>query len=470
MNVLEDLEKSILSVKQLNDEGCPTASIAILEDGHISSHVITSGKENSETVYQACSISKPITALAVARLVDLGRISFEGKAIDHLPRSIIEHFVEVGSEHMIKQVTLAMLLSHTAGLSQHGFPGYEDDLPTIKQVFAGEYPSTVPKISFNAFPGSQTYYSGAGFILVQMILENIMCKPFPNLMQDLVFLPLGMTRSWYTDIPEGETNFTNAYWAGYTGVKIGYHRFVEFAAGGLWSTPTDLLRAVSAVQESLHSESGFLKTMTVQAMLTKTGMNEELGAFGLGWAINERFFGHAGGNFPGYMSYLFGSSEVQSKGTTGSNGIATKRGVAVMVNSHFFHMDSIRRIVSAIFYLKGWEKYGSLPLFGKDTFAPYGAPKGTEIDDLWKKWIGRWEDGWEVVDKDGPALSFATQTPVALGLAAAPYKQSGIRNEIVLKPAKLRMGVRFTWKDGHEVVELLRDETKVLQRITHTTL
>jgi CubicO group peptidase (beta-lactamase class C family) len=101
-------------------DGIPTASIAMLDDGEISAHVITNGKENSETVYQACSISKAITALAVAKLVDQGLLSYETKVLNHLAQSTVDCLVDSKTSHLMKHITVGMLLSHISGLSQGG--------------------------------------------------------------------------------------------------------------------------------------------------------------------------------------------------------------------------------------------------------------------------------------------------------------------------------------------------------------
>lgn len=94
MGVLQDLEKLVLPVDRLNTDGIPSASLAILEDGKVSAHVITSGPENVDTVYQAASISKAITAVAIAKLVDDGHISYETKAVDHLNETTIACVVD----------------------------------------------------------------------------------------------------------------------------------------------------------------------------------------------------------------------------------------------------------------------------------------------------------------------------------------------------------------------------------------
>ena len=138
MGVLQDLDKHILSIEKLKADGIPSAFLAILEHGKISAHIITDGNENVDTLYQAASISKPITALAVAKLVDEGRISYDTKAVDHLSQTVIDCVVEMETAHLMQHVTVGMLLSHTSGLSQHGFDGYVGTPPTAEDVLSGK--------------------------------------------------------------------------------------------------------------------------------------------------------------------------------------------------------------------------------------------------------------------------------------------------------------------------------------------
>jgi len=98
-------------------DGVPSASIAILEDGKISAAVVTNGHEDTDTVYQACSISKAITAFAVAKLVDEGQFTYDTRVAKHLPQSVVDCIVAPATVHLMQHVTVRMLVSHTSGLS-----------------------------------------------------------------------------------------------------------------------------------------------------------------------------------------------------------------------------------------------------------------------------------------------------------------------------------------------------------------
>ena len=468
MGVLQDLENLIVPAEKLELDGVPSASIAILEDGNISAHVITKGNENIDSVYQACSISKAITALAVAKLVDQGRVSYDTKVVDHLSQSTIDCIVEPSNAHLMNEVTVGMLLSHTAGLSQGGFPGYTGELPVAKDVLSGKHPSNTPKMYFLSFPGAQFSYSGGGYTVLQLVLEHVMGVSFPDIMREVVLQPLGMDRSCYGDLPVGEENYTKAHYTGYTQAEAGYHRFCELAAAGLWTTPTDLLKAISAIQNPLYTNAGFLKQETAKTMLTPVTGTPSFGDMGLGWMVSDACFAHAGTNWPGYNAYVFGfhgTSLCAGLDVAGSDG-TTKNGIAVMTNSVLGHDVAIKQIVSAIFYLKGWTRFENLPAyFGKDDYVPYAAPQGTEIGEAWRQWIGKWRDEWEIVDQNGPAVVSKSFAPMKMKPAAAPTKKLAEgREELMFVVDGLKTALRLSWQKDEQIIELLQVEAKTLER------
>lgn len=474
MSIIQSLQE-IVPVAKLNRDGVPSASVAVMENGDVSAGVIGKGKENNDTVYQACSISKAITALAVAKLVDQGRFSYESKVEEHLAQSTVECLVDSKTAHLIEHVTVAMLLSHTSGLSQHGFPGYSGPVPKAEEILSGRPPSNTPQVHFESFPSAQFSYSGGGFTILQLFLESIMKQSFPEMMQEVLLKPLNMTRSWYGDVPRGEKNYATAHMTGYLETEAKYHNFIELAAAGLWTTPSDLLKAVTAIQDSLYTDSGFLTRETAKKMLT--GVKDISGLFGgvgnvrmaLGWVVDDHAFAHSGDNIPGYNTYVLGLHGGALNPSSSHTTEEKRSGISIMINSDWGHKRALKQIVGAAFYAKEWPRYGSLPLYGNDEYVPYAAPQGTSISGDWKRWIGKWDSNWEIVDQDGPALVFNSFPPMRLVPAAASnLKDEQGREEHMLVADGLRIGVRLMWKDNDPVVELLQGEdgqSQILKRI-----
>jgi CubicO group peptidase (beta-lactamase class C family) len=130
-------------------------------------------------------------------------------------------------------------------------------------------------------------------------------KDFPSLIKELVLEPLEMTHSVYS-LPDGEINVAKAHFTGYTTCGVPWHIQPEKAAAGLWTTPTDLLKAVRAMQRSLQSSESesFLEKKIAAEM-----MSEVQNTMALTWIAPRNpgiAFGHGGSNNPGWESFLVG--------------------------------------------------------------------------------------------------------------------------------------------------------------------
>lgn len=454
---LERLTKTV-TADTLHFAGVPSASIAILEDGKISATAITNGTENAETLYQACSISKAITSLAVARLVDDGHFSYDTRVIQHIPQDVVAGMLGPSTAHLMDYVTVRMLLSHTSGLSQHGFPGYSGQTPHVTDVLSGSPPSNTPKVRFDSFPGAQFSYSGGGFTVLQVFLEQVLQRQFKDIMYETVLKPLDMMRSSYGDLRADECNYAKAHITASVQANVEYHKFTELAAAGLWTTPTDLLKAIAAVQESLLSGSGFLKPATVKEMLTQIPQDSGLTTMALGWGSDASVFGHSGDNDPGYQCYAFGAhggvvnADLGNVSARENSRLPLRNGLAVMTNS-VEGFKQVKKIVGAIFFLKQWPRFQSLVCqFGKADFVPYSIEGKT--GDEWRKWAGRWESGWSLVEKyDGtPALAFRDLPPQSLVPAAMPVNAG----EHMFVADGLNVAARMMLKDGKPVMEVIQ--------------
>jgi CubicO group peptidase (beta-lactamase class C family) len=179
----------------------PGVSIAVIHDGKIEwargfgVTRIGGSAVTPDTLFQAASISKPVTALAVLHLVESGRLDLD----TDVNRYLKTWQVPANSFTERTKVTLRELLTHSAGMTVHGFPGYASDAarPTVVQVLNGEKPANTPAIVVDTEPGTAWRYSGGGFVVTQLLLEDVTGQAFPRLMHDIVLGPVGMTRSTY---------------------------------------------------------------------------------------------------------------------------------------------------------------------------------------------------------------------------------------------------------------------------------
>jgi len=144
----------------------------------------------AKTLFQAASISKPVTAMGMLALVQQGKLS-----LDEDVNAKLKTWKIPENEFTTEQkVTLRRLASHTAGLTVSGFPGYDVDekLPTLVQIFNGEKPANTPPIHVDVVPGTKEQYSGGGVTIEQQVMMDATGMPFATLMKQLVLDRISM--------------------------------------------------------------------------------------------------------------------------------------------------------------------------------------------------------------------------------------------------------------------------------------
>lgn len=259
-------------------------------------------KVTTETLFQAGSISKPIFALAVMRLAQEGQLNLD----DDIHRYLSSWHVPA-NEGWQPMLTWRQLLSHTAGLTVHGFPGYQtsEKVPTVTQILNGEYPANTAKVEVNILPGTQFRYSGGGTTVAQQALVDLLKKPFPQIMRETVFEPLGLANSTYEQpLPRNwaKRTATAHPWKGIP-LKGRFHIYPEMAAAGLWTTATDLAKVGVELLQVLHGrkEPTLLTQETIEVMLRPQLDYQKVGDgefVGLGFFCNGKedgfYFGHGG--------------------------------------------------------------------------------------------------------------------------------------------------------------------------------
>jgi CubicO group peptidase (beta-lactamase class C family) len=254
------------------------------------------------TLFQAGSVSKPVFALGVMRLVQEGRLD-----LDEDVQHYLSSWRVPANDGWQPKITLRQLLSHTAGLTVGGFPGYQvsDSLPTTAQVLSGESPANTPKVEVNSLPGLQFRYSGGGTTVAQQVVIDLLKKPFPQIMRELVLEPLGLTHSTYEQpLPKSwaKKAATAHPWKG-TPLKGRFHIYPEMAAAGLWTTAGDLAKVGVELLKVLHDRKApaLLTKETTETMLRSQLENQKVSEgerAGLGFFCNGQddgfYFEHAG--------------------------------------------------------------------------------------------------------------------------------------------------------------------------------
>jgi CubicO group peptidase (beta-lactamase class C family) len=285
--------------------GVPGVSISIIKDfqiywskGYGQADVTTKSPVRSDTMFQAASISKPVTAFAVMRLVDAGKLSLD----EDVNRYLKSWKLPENEFTRSRPVTLRALLSHTSGTGDgFGFPGYQPSAkrPSLVQILNGEKPSNVGPVLWERPPFTAFKYSGGGSVVVQLLLTDTLAKPFHEILDELVLEPVGMTNSTYEQPlpPQRDANAARAHNGRGREMDAKWHVYPEQAPAGLWTTPTDLAKLAIELQKALRGESKLLSRASAQEMVTPVGT----GPYAVGFAIERRnegwYFGHGGSNW-----------------------------------------------------------------------------------------------------------------------------------------------------------------------------
>lgn len=296
----------------------PGVSIAVINDFEIEwargfgvRDVRSSENVTAETMFQAGSIAKTVFALGVMRLAQEGELS-----LDEDVNAYLSSWRVPANAGWQPKVTLRQLLSHTAGLTVHGFPGYQayEELPSVPQILDGHAPSNTPKVEVNILPGTQFRYSGGGITVAQQVLIDLLKKPFPQIMDELVIDPLGLSNSTYAQpLPNsGGRGAATAHSYKSTPVKGDFHSYPEMAAAGLWATATDLAKVGVELIKVLgdRKSPSILRKDMIEAMLTPQLPHQRVGEgefVGLGFFCSGKDkgfrFGHSGRN-KGFIAEL----------------------------------------------------------------------------------------------------------------------------------------------------------------------
>ena len=336
----------------------PGLSLAIIQDGRIVKAkgygVTEKGGEipvTTSTLFQAGSISKPVSAAGALRLVEQGKLELDRD----VNASLVTWKVPENEFTKKKKVTLRGLLSHTAGLTIHGFPGYDADGPvaTLVQVLDGAKPANTPAIRVDILPGSRWRYSGGGYSVMQQMVIDVTGKPFPQFMHEAVLEPFGMKESTFEQpLPVDKARLTASAHDFHRSVLKGrWHIYPEMAAAGLWTTPSDLARFAIGLQQAATGRSA----KVLSREMARRMLAVEKDGYGLGVALEgtgpSLRFAH-GGRDEGFDAHLTAFAE-------------TGQGAVIMINTND-NSRMVPRILQAIAREYQWP--------GRPTPTPSGRP------------------------------------------------------------------------------------------------
>lgn len=316
MTLIEKIEPSQVNVQKLMAAyKVPGLSFAVIDDFKIVSAqalgVTDAGGTTAvtpRTLFQAGSISKPVATMGALALVEKGKLSLD----DDVNRKLESWKVPDNEFTKEQKVTLRRIMSHSAGLTVHGFPGYavSEPRPTLIQILSGAKPANTPPVKVDFVPGTRWRYSGGGVLIEQQLMIDVSGEPFPRVMRETVFNKIGMNDSSYEQPlpPSRAAAAASGTYANGKAVAGRWHIYPEMAAGGLWTTPTDLAKLAIDVSLSKRGQSNRVLTQSMAGEMLKVQMPrvEEIALgdehhrdrMGLGFFLGDEtrpdLFGHIG--------------------------------------------------------------------------------------------------------------------------------------------------------------------------------
>jgi len=281
----------------------PGAAVAVIENGRVimargfgMADVVRKVPVTAATPFNIGSTSKSVSAWGAMRLVDEGKIGLDDPVQQRLTRWRFP-----ASSFPAEGVTLRRLLSHTAGLSVSGYRGWgpDDVIPSLEQSLSGD-DNGAGAVKIVAKPGSGWSYSGGGYTLMQLLLEEVTGRHFADYMRDAVLRPLGMTDSSFALTPMVLGKAARAY--DELGEETPTPRFAELAAAGMYASIRDMtcygLASIGDARTSKVLKPATLDLMTAPAPATdgQWGLGYAIQAVGKGFPDGVERVGHDGGN------------------------------------------------------------------------------------------------------------------------------------------------------------------------------
>jgi CubicO group peptidase (beta-lactamase class C family) len=318
---IAQLEDPKTLAERMEHYGVPGVSIAVINDysvewakGYGTMDVSTSIPVTTETIFEAASASKLLTAVMALRYVQEGLLELDTNVNNYLKSWQVpeNEFTEQ------EKVTLRWLLTHQSGIPGTNYSNDESmDYPTLINVLNGELPAINKPAIPESVPGSRWQYSNIGYNVIQLLLEDVSGKSFQQIAEEIIFDPLKMTNSTfvYPLDPEKRKHEAMPHDEEGNSRKPAMH-LTALAHGGLTTTPTDLAKFIIELMLSYQGKSDkILSQETATQLFTRQceidteqfplPFEEGLGVFLMGEG-KDLMFTHPGNNYPGLNCWPVG--------------------------------------------------------------------------------------------------------------------------------------------------------------------
>ncbi len=326
MSVKGETPQTFTIEQRMGQRLVPAVSVAVAREGKFA-WAATYGKGvTTDSLFQAASLSKAVAAAGLVRFAEEKGIDLDA---DVTP--LITSFDLKTANPKGLPVTLRKLLSHTAGATVGGFPGYAAGvpIPSNVDVVLGRNGANTDAVRIAPDPERAFRYAGGGYQIAQVVAEDQSGQSFADLMAEQILKPLDMTSSTFVILDSMEeglgTRIAPAHDGAGKPIAGGWHRYPEGAAAGLWTTPTDYLKFVLALIPETSGVS-HLSAETIAAIRTAPSDGYGLG-IGIRNAEGDLQLRHGGAN-RGYRCFFVafanrGDAAVVMTNASGGSGLGT---------------------------------------------------------------------------------------------------------------------------------------------------
>lgn len=295
------------AVAKIDTERRGNAAFVLIERGKVyGEHFASVGKPvDRDTLFQIASTSKGVAAWGVMTLVEAGKLDLDAPVSKYLTRWKLPP-----SEFNNDGVTVRRLLSHTAGLTDGlGYAGFKlgEPIQSLEESLtkaADASPGKDGAVRVGIEPGSEFKYSGGGYTLLQLLIEEVSGQSFNDYMRGAVFAPLGMARSTFV-LDAEPTNVAEFFDT--DGSQATHYRFAALAAASLYTSAADMTRFIRAHvsgADGAPAGRGVLTPATLKEMRRPHAQQMGADIWGLGTILyapnnaGDFIIGHDGNNEP----------------------------------------------------------------------------------------------------------------------------------------------------------------------------
>jgi CubicO group peptidase (beta-lactamase class C family) len=283
----------------------PGMSIAIAKDGKIIlakgyglADSATGEKVTNNSLFRIASVSKPITAAAIMKLVEDGRLQLDAKVFGK--GGVLGNlYGMLPYKGDVNKITVHELLQHTCG----GWSNNDEDPmfldPSLTQVQVITY--TLDSLPLQTAPGKAFAYSNFGYCLLGRIIEKVSGEKYAQYVRKHILLPAGITDmkiggNFFADRKKEEVKYY-----GQDGEDPYIYNITRMDSHGGWiASARDLLKFVFEV-DSFATKPDILQPATIALMVTPSSANKN---YACGWAVNGNYNWWHTGSLPGNATEL----------------------------------------------------------------------------------------------------------------------------------------------------------------------